>query len=172
MVVVDNKLCQIMIFQINGRLVTKFGSHGTEPHQLAGPHFVAVSKDNFIYVSDFYNHCVKVECDTLYKYFRQPIYLRMHIFQIFSSRGDCLGVIGSSGEGCGQFNAPTGLAIDSRENLIVADWGNSRLQVRRFIVEDHRYSKMVPFEFRSSINTVRFCHMSIQAKILFTVHKD
>lgn len=38
-------------------------------------------------------------------------------------------MIGSSGEGCGQFNAPTGLAIDSRGNMIVADWGNSRLQV-------------------------------------------
>lgn len=40
-----------------------------------------------------------------------------------------MGVIGSSGEGCGQFNAPTGLAIDARGSLIVADWGNSRLQV-------------------------------------------
>nr|XP_039271263.1 tripartite motif-containing protein 3-like isoform X1 [Styela clava] len=106
LVVVDNKLCQIFVFQLNGKLVTKFGTRGTEIHQLAGPHFVAVYNDNF-YVSDFYNHCIK----------------------IFSASGKCSNVIGSTGEGCGQFNAPTGLAIDSRGNMIVADWGNSRLQV-------------------------------------------
>ena len=59
-VVVDNKLCQVFVFQLNGRLITQFGSRGTEPHQLAGPHFVAVNNDNFFYISDFYNHCVKV----------------------------------------------------------------------------------------------------------------
>lgn len=36
---------------------------------------------------------------------------------------------GSNGEGNGQFNAPTGVAVDSNGNIIVADWGNSRIQV-------------------------------------------
>jgi hypothetical protein len=36
---------------------------------------------------------------------------------------------GSNGEGNGQFNAPTGVAVDSQDNIIVADWGNSRIQV-------------------------------------------
>lgn len=36
---------------------------------------------------------------------------------------------GSNGEGNGQFNAPTGVAVDSTGNIIVADWGNSRIQV-------------------------------------------
>ena len=36
---------------------------------------------------------------------------------------------GSSGEGNGQFNAPTGIAVDAYDNIIVADWGNSRIQV-------------------------------------------
>lgn len=38
---------------------------------------------------------------------------------------------GSNGEGNGQFNAPTGVAVDSNGNIIVADWGNSRIQVVR-----------------------------------------
>lgn len=37
---------------------------------------------------------------------------------------------GSHGEGNGQFNAPTGVAVDANGNIIVADWGNSRIQVQ------------------------------------------
>ena len=37
---------------------------------------------------------------------------------------------GSNGEGNGQFNAPTGVAVDRNGNILVADWGNSRIQVR------------------------------------------
>lgn len=37
---------------------------------------------------------------------------------------------GTNGEGNGQFNAPTGVAVDKNDNIIVADWGNSRIQVR------------------------------------------
>jgi len=36
---------------------------------------------------------------------------------------------GRNGEGIGEFNAPTGIAVDKRDNIIVADWGNSRIQV-------------------------------------------
>ena len=49
--------------------------------------------------------------------------------QVFDSDGDFLFTFGTSGEGNGQFNAPTGVAVDSNDNIIVADWGNSRIQV-------------------------------------------
>lgn len=42
---------------------------------------------------------------------------------------------GSNGEGNGQFNAPTGVAVDINGNIIVADWGNSRIQVQQCISE-------------------------------------
>ena len=35
------------------------------------------------------------------------------------------------GEGNGQFNAPTGVAVDSQDNILVADWGNSRSGLRK-----------------------------------------
>jgi len=38
---------------------------------------------------------------------------------------------GSAGEGNGQFGAPTGVAVDRQGNILVADWGNSRIQVSR-----------------------------------------
>lgn len=54
--------------------------------------------------------------------------------QVFNTEGEFLLKFGSNGEGNGQFNAPTGVAVDVNGNIIVADWGNSRIQVRSPIV--------------------------------------
>ena len=51
---------------------------------------------------------------------------------MFTSEGKFIYSFGSKGEGNGQFNGPTGVAVDSMDNIIVADWGNSRLQVNLF----------------------------------------
>ncbi|CAB1333299.1 unnamed protein product, partial [Coregonus sp. 'balchen'] len=48
---------------------------------------------------------------------------------VYSADGEFLFKFGSHGEGNGQFNAPTGVAVDTNGNIIVADWGNSRIQV-------------------------------------------
>lgn len=53
--------------------------------------------------------------------------------QVYSADGEFLFKFGSHGEGNGQFNAPTGVAVDANGNIIVADWGNSRIQVRRAV---------------------------------------
>lgn len=50
--------------------------------------------------------------------------------QVFTPEGELLLKFGSNGEGNGQFNAPTGVAVDVNGNIIVADWGNSRIQVQ------------------------------------------
>ncbi|TRY95322.1 hypothetical protein DNTS_021508 [Danionella cerebrum] len=100
-IVVDNKSCCVFIFQLNGKLVSKFGNRGNSDKQFA------VNQKNEIIVTDFHNHSVK----------------------IFSPEGEFLLKFGSVGEGNGQFNAPTGVAVDANGNIIVADWGNSRIQV-------------------------------------------
>ena len=51
------------------------------------------------------------------------------LFKVFDSDGTFLFCFGSNGEGNGQFNAPTGVAVDAQDNIIVADWGNSRIQI-------------------------------------------
>ena len=102
----------IFIFQSNGKLIQKFGSRGNDENQFAGPHYVAISTNNDIIVSDYHNHCVKV----------------------FNSEGNFLYSFGSNGEGNGQFNAPTGVAVDNHGNILVADWGNSRIQVRSLLI--------------------------------------
>lgn len=53
--------------------------------------------------------------------------------QVYSADGEFLFKFGSHGEGNGQFNAPTGVAVDANGNIIVADWGNSRIQVRQAV---------------------------------------
>ena len=50
---------------------------------------------------------------------------------MFDSEGTFLFSFGSNGEGNGQFNAPTGVAVDKHGNILVADWGNSRIQVSK-----------------------------------------
>lgn len=50
--------------------------------------------------------------------------------QVFTPEGELVLKFGSNGEGNGQFNAPTGVAVDVNGNIIVADWGNSRIQVQ------------------------------------------
>ncbi len=55
------------------------------------------------------------------------------LLQVYNADGEFLFKFGSHGEGNGQFNAPTGVAVDANGNIIVADWGNSRIQVRQNI---------------------------------------
>lgn len=104
----------------------------------AGPHFVAVNNKNEIIVTDFHNHSVKVgspfaeirECNNV-RVSRQNVLKLISGLQVYSADGEFLFKFGSHGEGNGQFNAPTGVAVDTNGNIIVADWGNSRIQVRR-----------------------------------------
>ena len=60
LIVVDNKGSCVYILQPSGKLVTKFGSRGSEMDQFAGPHYAAVNSLGNIIVSDFHNHNIKI----------------------------------------------------------------------------------------------------------------
>ena len=60
LIVVDNKASCVHILQPSGKLVTKFGSRGSEMDQFAGPHYAAVNSLGNIIISDFHNHNIKV----------------------------------------------------------------------------------------------------------------
>lgn len=65
------------------------------------------------------------------KLYRNGDYLICLSHQVFTPEGELVLKFGSNGEGNGQFNAPTGVAVDINGNIIVADWGNSRIQVHQ-----------------------------------------
>jgi hypothetical protein len=52
-----------------------------------------------------------------------------HRVQKFSAAGAPLLCMGSEGSGRGQFNRPTGVAVDLHGDIYVADWGNHRVQL-------------------------------------------
>ena len=102
-----------------GKLRTKFGTRGQGPAQLAGPHYVAVNSHGNIIISDFHNHSIKAFTEE-----------GLFLFSFGSNGKIVLSLVSvkdsSPGEGNGQFSGPTGLAVDSQDNIIVADWGNAR----------------------------------------------
>ena len=94
-------------FDSNGNFITKWGSFGSGPGQFFGTYGITVATDslNNVYVTSGYK------------------------VQKFTQDGGFLLAWGSYGSGDGQFGIyPMGMAIDSSDNVYVADCGNNRIQ--------------------------------------------
>ena len=90
------------------RPVLSFGQHGSAAGMLSNPWGVAVNERNEIVVTDSGNHRI----------------------QVFSSDGTYLRSFGRKGDKQGEFNFPTGIAFDIKnENLVVVDSLNHRVQL-------------------------------------------
>ena len=90
------------------RPVLSFGRHGSAAGMLSNPWGVAVNERNEIVVTDSGNHRI----------------------QAFSSDGTYLRSFGRKGDKQGEFNFPTGIAFDIKnENLLVVDSLNHRVQL-------------------------------------------
>jgi hypothetical protein len=72
---------------------------GTAPGKLAAPTYLAVDKQDNVYVSDTGNHRI----------------------QKLSPDGQSLAQWGTFGDTLGQFKSPTGISVDSQGNIYVAD---------------------------------------------------
>jgi DNA-binding beta-propeller fold protein YncE len=107
MIIADYELHTIFIFDKNGRLLHKFGEHGSGPGQFNNPTFLCIGENNTIIVSDGNNHRI----------------------QVFDRMGKFLYQFGKHGTGKGQFNMPFGVAADFHGNVLVVDGRNKRVQV-------------------------------------------
>ncbi|GAU98465.1 hypothetical protein RvY_09607 [Ramazzottius varieornatus] len=106
--VIDNRSNSLVIFR-NGKLFKKAWTPSSSQANLAGPHYVTVSRaSGEVFVSDFHHHSIKV-FDNQYNY--------RWSFGSFNADG-----------GMGSFSGPTGIAVDHR-GLVVADWGSGRIQL-------------------------------------------
>ena len=97
----DNNRIQVMSKE--GESIFTFGDKG--PEKLCKPACCIPYKNMFL-VSDRENHCIKA----------------------FDQSRTFLYKFGIEGNQDGQFKCPSGLLVDSSNNLLVCDFGNSRVQ--------------------------------------------
>jgi DNA-binding beta-propeller fold protein YncE len=105
---------RVQKFTSDGKFITKWGSRGSGDGQFSRPQGVGVDSQGNVYVADFGNSRV----------------------QKFTPDGKFITKWGSRGSGDGQFGSgdlvvftgPTDIAVDSHEDVYVADFGNSRVQ--------------------------------------------
>ncbi|MDO8302788.1 MAG: hypothetical protein Q7T18_06080 [Sedimentisphaerales bacterium] len=101
--VVDSTLHKVCVFDKDGQYILSFGQD-----VLKRPSGIAYSKQQRIfYVADTGSHLIR----------------------IFDSNGAPLGSIGSRGLDPGQFNFPTQLWVDEKDQLYVSDTLNYRIQI-------------------------------------------
>jgi len=106
---------RIQKFTTDGTFVTKWGSKGTGDGQFKKPLGVAVDSSGNVYVADVGNHRVQ-------KFTPDGTF----VTKWGSKWGGSIWVICSSAKG--KFYHPHGVAIDSSDNVYVADTWNSRIQ--------------------------------------------
>ena len=150
--VADTNNGRIEKFSPTGSFLSILGSRGTGQGQLAGPNGIAVDRTGNIYVADASNHRVqKLAADgTSIAEWKGPdagfygprriaigpdqsIYVvdqgRTRIVK-FNPNGEVLAAWGTKGNGDGQFDDPTSVAVDpTTDKVYVADPHNKRIQV-------------------------------------------
>ena len=102
----------VKLFSADGALLKAVGSTGKEPGQFCGPTGIAANRAGELYV---------VESSTWPEG-------GGHRVQKFSANGKFLLTWGSEGTAPGQLNLPTGIALDGKDNIYVADSYNCRVQ--------------------------------------------
>lgn len=97
----DARNARIQVFDFDGRFKRQFGGSG----QLGRPMNLSIHGAE-VYVADYWNDRI----------------------QVFTLDGKALRSIGGPGDGPGEFNAPSGVAITANGDLYVADFYNHRIQ--------------------------------------------
>lgn len=103
--VLDNSLCQVVVFDKEGKVKISFGAKGTTPGKMVGPLSIALSTHEEVLIADTKNSRVLV----------------------FKTNGQFDYVIGSSGTNPGEFVMPNCVAVDPSGYIYVADRQNKTL---------------------------------------------
>lgn len=100
---------QVYVYDLDGNLLSSWGTPGRDAGQLTNPSAIAVASDGTLWIAD----------------------MTISRIQHFDSDGNYLGSIGERGGAPGQINQVLGLAIDQDDNIYVAEGGNGRVQILR-----------------------------------------
>ena len=117
--VVDSDNQRIQKFTNEGEFVTKWGSEGSGDGQFGSPSGITVDSSDNVYVVDSDNQ--RIQKFTL----AEPCPLNTKEIK----SGICFVTKwGSEGSGDGQFSRPSGITVDSSDNVYVVDSDNHRIQ--------------------------------------------
>ena len=141
--------CRIQRLNIQtGTVVKSFGKFGIGKGELSNPVDVTVNDEGSIVVTEWDNNRIQVmskesiftfgdkgpeklckpTCCIPYKNMFLVSDRDNHCIKAFDQSGTFLYKFGKEGNQDGQFNRPRGLLVDSSNNLLVCDFGNSRVQ--------------------------------------------
>ena len=151
MIISENGGHQISLFDVRGKKIRTFGSHGDSPEQMVYPAGIAIDDADNIYVSSWHKLQKFTSSGELIKCvgqqgskegeFNDPRGITLHDNQVYVSdrNNHCIQVfyldlefvrsIGSRGNKRGKFNAPVDIKFDTTGNMYVADYTNKRVQV-------------------------------------------
>lgn len=137
---------RVMKFSKDGRFLKSWGRKGTAPGQFDLPHAIVVDKTGKVYVGDRENRRIQI-FDSEGNFLRQWSHLgspwglyiipepAIYMTDGYAGRlvkldveGNVLGTLGSPGKLRGHFSFPHHLAVDSNENIYVAEILNWRIQ--------------------------------------------
>jgi DNA-binding beta-propeller fold protein YncE len=90
----------------NGKFITQWGGHGTDPGQFLRPQHLELDGDGMLWVCDACNHRI----------------------QVFDQHGKLIKLWGEPGSEPGQLNYPYCLALDGKGHVYVCEFGNHRVQ--------------------------------------------
>jgi sugar lactone lactonase YvrE len=97
--VADAQRHQIVVCDLRGGFVSRFGHRGSNPGEFNFPTHITADASGRLFVTDSMNCRI----------------------QIFDSAGQFQGVIGSPGDGPGHLSRPKGVALDQRGHIYVVD---------------------------------------------------
>ncbi|MDI6767465.1 MAG: 6-bladed beta-propeller [Bacteroidota bacterium] len=106
-IVVDNKIHQVVVFSENGDSLFTIGQRGEGDGEFNFPQSAAVDKQSNIYIVDAFNFRV----------------------QVFDKDGKFLRKYGQQGEVYGMFSRPKGIALDGFNNIYVVDAIHNNFQI-------------------------------------------
>ena len=109
LIVADIRLCCVLRFTLDGRMVKSVGCVGRKPLEFTHPSAVGCNPvNNRVYIAEWGDN---------------------NRVQILNSDLSYHKSFGHSGSGSGEFLCPSGLAFDGEGNVYVADSNNARIQV-------------------------------------------
>ena len=108
MVVTDNRVHCVYVFDKDGNCVRKIGSRGKNPGEFQYPDGVSYLNDNEVLIADYDNNRIQ---------------------QVDIQTGTAVNSFGECGAGKGELKNPYDVCLDDKERIVVTEWGNNRIQL-------------------------------------------